>query len=736
MLTSTADALASVSAKSSAVRFWLAALGLLCFFVWTGHSLVYSQFQRYDDEGYLLLTVKQFLQGYPLYDEVYTQYGPAYYLWEQFLHGLLSVPLTHDATRSVTLVIWIVCSILVASPIWLITRRPGMTAIGAILAFLHMTELTYEPGHPQELCLIGVMGSLSIVLWRLVAHRALGQWPATAIGVLVAVTLLTKVNIGVFLAGAMTLGLVIGLRPSLWRGVLVKIIVVGAFAGVAGVMFRDLARPDIASWVAVVWIGLAAALLAGSNQRESEEYFTAKELIACAAGFALTSAAIVAAIVQEGTSLRALFAGLFIWPLRFPAVFWQGLPVPLAAVALGPVWLAIAECRRRHVTAIQRWMPFIALLVGPLVLLLSVSKAYDVLFAFGPPLVWMATVGSSLSAGEQAARRILVFVTIFFSLQTYPMPAGTQITLGTALYVPFALIVIADAEREILKSRTVWRRAPPVVRHAIVAAFVVLVTTLGGRVQADYTGSVSLHMPGATAVRAPAKEGARYWWLTTNLRAHCDGFLSAPGINSLYLWTGLSPVSNLNTTLWSQLFDDDQQRRVLASAEPIERFCAVWEPRIMSILMSLQSGPLAVWLDRNFEPVANFDRWEFRVRRGTTHPMLYQGEWLDEDGVRLALPPLGRNRISRIAVVDGYSNRTIADTASSDGLVLADEHGAGIDMAGGIDVSTARAFVIRAVARPSSHEPVMVLRLWTATGESLATVPVVDVKLPAAEPGS
>ena len=120
-----------------------------------------SQFQDYDDEGYLLLTVQQFVRGLPLYDEVYTQYGPAYYLWQQVLHTLLGIPVTHDATRVVTVVVWLVCAALVGATVWLLTRRPLFTVIGTVAAFLHLTQLTYEPGHPQELCLLGVLAPSS-----------------------------------------------------------------------------------------------------------------------------------------------------------------------------------------------------------------------------------------------------------------------------------------------------------------------------------------------------------------------------------------------------------------------------------------------------------------------------------------------------------------------------------------------------------------------------------------------
>ena len=173
---------------------------------------MFSKVQAYDDEGYQLLTVRQFLDGLPLYDAVYTQYGPAYYLWEQALHQGLRIPLTHDATRLVTVAVWIGGSAASGLLVWLVTRRGLLTAFGTVLAFFHLAQMTFEPGHPQELCLLAVIGALVVMTWRLVRYGRIGIGPMAAVGVLVALTVLTKINVGLFLAGTVTLGLVASLR--------------------------------------------------------------------------------------------------------------------------------------------------------------------------------------------------------------------------------------------------------------------------------------------------------------------------------------------------------------------------------------------------------------------------------------------------------------------------------------------------------------------------------------------
>jgi hypothetical protein len=479
-----------------------------------------------------------------------------------------------------------------------------------------------------------------------------------------------------------------------------------------------------------VWSGLLAAFVAGSDDGAAEGVATARGVVAFATAVAIVSMLVIGAIVAKGTSLRALFDGLFIWPVRFPAVFWRPLPVPLLAAALALVWLLVALCWRRNVSVVRLRMPAIALAIGQIVVVLSLIKAYGLLIALGPPLAWLALGDASLDPGQRAARRILVFATILMALQIYPMPDGTQIVLGTVLFVPVALVTVADAERQLRAGHTP-RPAPRSLsrRAAVIALVVVVATIIGVSVQRLYARAIPLELPGAEAVRVNERDRATYWWLTTNLREHCDAFLTAPGLNSLHFWTGIPPVSTLNTTLWPILFDDGQQERILAAAAPVGRLCVAWNPRRMEVLMSrpdAASRPLVAWLAREFEPQAVFGGWEFRVRRGRHPTLLYQGRWLDEGGIVLELPRLGPDPVARLAVVDLDAERTLGDSAPVGGLVVIDEEGAHAQVHDGIDVSRRRRVVVRgAVGAPSSDHSSLVVRLWARDGRSLAIVPVV-----------
>jgi hypothetical protein len=719
--------------RSNRAAVWLswrscATAVLLCALTWFGHRLVFARFQDYDDEGYLLVTVQQFLQGLPLYDQVYTQYGPAYHLWQQVLHTLLGIPVTHDATRVVTLVVWLTCAVLVGWIVWLLTKRQLLTALGTIAAFMHLTRMTLEPGHPQELCMLGVLGALALTTWRLAAKTRIG--PAASMGVwaLVAVTALTKVNVGAFLAGALTLGLVTSLIRTGWRTKLEGIVIAAAMLAVPALMRVDLRRSDIAAYMVVVWCGLLAAFISRSSDADEEGVVTVWDLVAGVSAFAIACGVLVAGILYQGTSPRALFEGLFVAPLLLPKVFWSPLPVPALLAAVAPATLLAAWCWHRGLIR-QRWIEFAALACGLIVSMLSVAKVYWALFAVGPLLAWLVLSDRAVGVEHRAARRILAFAAIFMGLQAYPMP-GSQIVLGTVLYVPLALVMIAGVQRT-LSAR---ERSSPAVQpsfgwRALLALLAVAaVVVLGMQAQRFYARGVSLDLPGARSLRTTERNVATYRWLNANMRENCDAFITAPGLNSLHFWTEMAPVSTLNTTVWPVLFDHDQQRRIVAVAERVERLCVAWSPLRMESPPEIAARPLMAWLLREFEPRGRFGEWEFRMRRDTPANLVYEGRWVQGGDLVLALPSIDRDAVARIAVVDVDVDRTLGDSARSEEIVVLDEQGARLRVDRGIDVSKPRRITLRPAvpAASSSNGHSVVVRLWARDGRSLAIVPIVS----------
>ena len=704
--------------RSNHAAVWLSAAVLLCALAWVGHRLVFAEFQEYDDEGYFLLTVEQFLNGLPIYDQGYTWYGPAYYLWQEVLHTLIGLPVTHDATRLVTIGVWLTCAVLVGAIVWFLTKRRVLTVLGTVAAFLHLAQLAFEPGHPQELGTLGVLGALALTTWRLTEKRRIGPAASMCVWALVAVTVLTKVNVGAFLAGGLTLGLVTSLSRSRLRTLVERVLVATAMAAVLLLMRGDLGRSEVAAYVVVVWCGVLAVFITQSSDVADEGVVTVWDLVAGVSAFAIACGLIAAGIVYQGTSLRALFERLFIAPLLLLQLSQYRVPVQPLVAAVAPLTLLAAWCWKRGLIR-QRWVEFATLAWAVVMFALSAAKLYWWLFALGPLLAWLALSDRSVGAEQRAARRILAFAAIFMGLQAYPVP-GTQIALGTVLFVPLTFVMIADVQRAVSARERVSHAARVSFRRRALLVMLAMVATaiIGLQAQRFYARGVPLDLPGARSVRTTELNVATYRWLSANMRENCDAFLSHPGLYSLHFWTEIAPV------FWSKLFDDDQQRQILASAERVERLCAAWSPQPAE---QFADRRLMAWLLREFESRGQFAGWQFRMRRDAPANLVYEGRWTQAGDLVLTLPSIDREAVTRIAIVDVDAERTLGDSARGEEVVALDEEGIRVRMDLGIDISKPRRITLRqTVASASSSEGhSVVVRLLARDGRALAIVPVV-----------
>src|SRR3990172_4455506 len=96
-----------------------------------GYYDLFSRFSWYDDEGYVMMSVSQVLEGRPLYDEVFSQYGPFYYVVRVVLLVLLQAPVSHDVTRLITLATWITAAALCG----LYLLRSGKSVVVALAGY-------------------------------------------------------------------------------------------------------------------------------------------------------------------------------------------------------------------------------------------------------------------------------------------------------------------------------------------------------------------------------------------------------------------------------------------------------------------------------------------------------------------------------------------------------------------------------------------------------------------------
>ena len=104
-----------------------------------------------------------------------------------------------------------------------------------------------------------------------------------------------------------------------------------------------------------------------------------------------------------------------------------------------------------------------------------------------------------------------------------------------------------------------------------------------------------LGLPGAESIRVPAEQAKLYQLLVGTLRARCRTFVTQPGLNSFYLFTGMEPPTRANTTVWMLLLSDAQQEqiveRLVDAPAPV---CALRRQR------RVYTTPLARYIEERF----------------------------------------------------------------------------------------------------------------------------------------
>ena len=255
---------------------------------------LFSTFLRYDDEGYLLMAVKLLLDGNILYDQIATPYGPFYFLFKWFVHAGLSVPLTHDAIRFVTLVHWL----LLAATCGLVVRRVtgswGWRCCGYVAVFVSMRAFRNEPGHAQEVAAL-LAASIPLIARRSGLPRGARGWFVG--GVLVGCVLLSKVNAGVFCLAAAVTVLVSETRPSMWATALRDVLILGSAATPLLLTRPHWSEPGCIPFAmlgAGATGGAAIAVLSARGQRSLGRVNLSAFLVGIAAAFALGAAFLLA----------------------------------------------------------------------------------------------------------------------------------------------------------------------------------------------------------------------------------------------------------------------------------------------------------------------------------------------------------------------------------------------------------------------------------------------------------
>jgi hypothetical protein len=610
------------SRVSSALPF--AALAL--FLAAAAYPRMFAILVPWDDEGYFLISLRSFRQMGGLYDRVYSQYGPLYFLAMDGLFRGLGIPIDHDHGRLVSLALWAAASGVCGYAVARLARSAWIGCGAQILVFAGLLlPMPFEPMHPAALLALLLAGLLATAL--LVARR-----PRLALGLqgaLVAAVTLVKINVGAFAFLAVALAAATA-YPDLRRRRAVAFATAGAVVlAPAALMAGSLGEPWVQTYALVIGASLAALALVLWVRGPVE--LGAAPLPAFIAGSAGVGIAVLGAIVALGTTPRALIEALLIAPFRLkdvlllPAFF---PPYSGGLALLAPLVAAAALWRSRGASAPGAAR---ACAAGLARIAAGAAIGYsgaEIGFPLAP-LAWVAALPprGALDPPERAyARHLLPSLALLQTLQAYPV-AGSHVVWGSFLLVLVGALCIADGLRQVGG----WLRASlplsAVARLRIASSLAGLALTAllagwvyGGleRDRALYRNGVPLRLPGSSGLRLPPAQAETLQWVSDNLRRHCEVFVGLPGLPSFYFWTRQEPPDGFNAGTWMYLFAPEVQARTLARIRDVDRVCVVRSASALNLWnrdRPLPPGPLVDYLLENFTPAAHRGDFTLLARR-------------------------------------------------------------------------------------------------------------------------
>jgi hypothetical protein len=599
----------------------------------------FSFFGVNDDEGYIQQTVRSYLQGHRLFDEIFTQYGPAFYVLESIIHRTLGAPLTHDVERFVTIAMWVGASAAIGWTVLRITRSWIAAALTFAGVFVHLMPLISEPGHPQ--------GPLMLVVALMILEGAwhpgtLSPRQAALAGTLTAFALLVKINIGVYLAIGFGLPLLFLMRPVNNR-LLVAVNVLAAIAvsALPFVVMRTYVQSWALAYATIVSLSVASSIVAFARGRHGA--IAARVPVTFALSIGAAAACLVGPALLQGTSVAALINGTIVRPSGFDRVFFMPLVLPASGLIVAGVGLALViglTLRQPRPAQDDPVMAGAKALVAVAALSLGRS-GYDSQLAYLTPLLWLAAWPSGKGAAMlDSGRAILVLIAVLQSLQAYPV-AGTQMAFATVLMIPIAFVCLHDALAFVVGRRAELRWLPRAVQVACIAAGVVFYrpSFTAAVWRGAYDASFPARLKGAERVHMPATELAPYQWLVATAQAECKALVTLPGLYSFNAWSGVPTVNTLNATTWMTLLTPLEQESIWKAVDTTERACAVYNPSLAANWLgptSVESLPAHAELFKRFRTVAEAGGYHLMMRPADIGP----------DGVALRLVS-GRQVFSR-----------------------------------------------------------------------------------------
>jgi hypothetical protein len=583
-----------------------------------GYMSMFSSFHAYDDEGYFLILLRDYLSGRPLLGPATPIYGPFFFETMGGLYKLLGLEPGHDSGRYVTLAIWLVTSGVSGFGAFRLTRNLWLAVGVQLTTFGVLAALVNEPMEPFGLTNLLLLSMVAAATFRSTKPRL----TATLIGGIVGALLLIKINIGAFAALAVAFAWACSLTGRSKR-LLLPILVVAIAAAPVALTLSLLSRPWVLEFV--VLVSLSAVAIGIACVVKPPPRLPTPSITWLVAGGTVIILGSLGIAVAGGTRPQDLWDGLVVVSLRLP----QTVSWPLAVSPGYDIWAVISLVVP---LAILRWGPRGALSPTTAGLArvgvgfftwLSLLLPPDTVFLLAMPFAWIATQaprGDVESPTDPYCRVLLPALAVLESLQAYPF-AGTQLSLASIALIPVAAVILNDGIRQ-LRLVGAARSAPIqrldwVPRAAVLFNVVVfLVFTL--EAAAGFIAATPLSLPGAATTRLQAQDAGNLRALVTAVDKDCSSFITLPGMNSFYLWTGQQPPTEVRSEIWMVTLDSAQQQALVGQLDSQPRLCVVRNQRLVAFWAQgrrVPNRPLLKFIDQSFVRAGSYGDYELLTRR-------------------------------------------------------------------------------------------------------------------------
>jgi hypothetical protein len=292
----------------------------------TAFHAMFSGFEEYDDEGYLLIVLREYARGGRLYDEVYSQYGPAYHQLAAGAFRLAGLPFTRMSGRALAVGLWLAGAAVLAALALRLTGSLLLAACAQLVAFQALAPSRDEPLHPGAWIVLLVAAAVlagsdaAAPGWR-------GRPAGPVAGALLGGALLTKINMGgLAIVAAAFAG--VAPAPSGGRRAASRLAAAGFALAPVALLGPAAAHPEVRAYLAVAAAASIGVALVRADRRHAEGAEEARGALGPLAGG--VAGAVVRSCAWEwwrGTAWRGLAEGIVLGPARHPGAFLE--PPPL-----------------------------------------------------------------------------------------------------------------------------------------------------------------------------------------------------------------------------------------------------------------------------------------------------------------------------------------------------------------------------------------------------------------------